>query len=57
MANIRTHETKQRSRGKPVKTYAVVYRTKVRTDDGRTVTRLRQESTVSRPQRRRVSRS
>ena len=29
MAYIRTHETKQRARGKPVKTYAVVYRAKV----------------------------
>jgi hypothetical protein len=32
MAYISTHETK-RSRGKPVKTYAVVYRTKERADD------------------------
>ena len=44
MAYIRSHETKQRTRGKTVKTYAVVYRAKVRTDDGRVVSRLRQES-------------
>ncbi len=44
MAYIRMHETKHRSRGKLVKTYAVVYRAKVRTDDGRIVTRLRQET-------------
>ena len=44
MAYIRSHETKQRARGKTVKTYAVVYRAKVRTDDGRVVSRLRQES-------------
>jgi hypothetical protein len=44
MAYIRTYETKQRSRGKPVKTYAVVYRATVRTDNGSTVTRLRQET-------------
>ena len=44
MAHIRTHETKERSRGRPVKSYAVVYRAKLRTDDGRVVTRLRQET-------------
>ena len=44
MAYIRSHETKQRARGKTVKTYAVVYRAKVRTDDGRVVSRLRQET-------------
>ena len=44
MAYIRSHETKQRARGKTVKTYAVVYRAKVRTDDGRMVSRLRQET-------------
>ena len=44
MAYIRTHETKQRARGKPVKTYAMVYRAKLRTDDGRMATRLRQET-------------
>jgi integrase len=44
MACIRTHETKQRSRGKVVKRYEVVYRAKARTDDGRVVSRLRQES-------------
>ena len=44
MAYIRTHETKHRARGKAVKTYAVVYRSKVRTDDGRVVSRLRQET-------------
>ena len=47
MAYIRTHETKQRARGKTVKTYAVVYRAKVRTDDGRVVSRLRQETHAS----------
>jgi integrase len=49
MAYIRSHETKQRARGKTVKTYAVVYRAKVRTDDGRVVSRLRQESHALRP--------
>ena len=44
MAYIRTHETKQRTRGKTVKTYAVVYRAKVRTNDGRIESKLRQES-------------
>ena len=44
MAYIRSHETKQRARGKTVKTYAVVYRAKVRTDNGRVVARLRQET-------------
>ena len=44
MAYIRTHETKQRAHGKPVKSYAMVYRAKLRTDDGRMVTRLRQET-------------
>ena len=44
IAYIRSHETKQRARGKTVKTYAVVYRAKVRTDDGRVVSRLRQET-------------
>lgn len=44
MAYIRSHETKQRARGKTVKTYAVVYRAKVRSDDGRVVSRLRQET-------------
>ena len=43
MAYIRTHETKQRARVKVVKRYEVVYRAKVRTDDGRVVSRLRQE--------------
>jgi len=33
-----------RSRGKPVKTYDVVYRATVRTKDGRPVTRPRQET-------------
>ena len=47
MAYIRSHETKQRARGKTVKTYAVVYRAKVRTDDGRVVSRLRQETHAS----------
>ena len=49
MAYIRTHETKQRARGKTVKTYAVVYRAKVRTDDGRVVSRLRRKPTPPRP--------
>ncbi len=35
MAYIRSHETKQRARGKAVKTYAVVYRAKVRTEEPR----------------------
>lgn len=48
MAYISTHETKQRSRGKPVKTYAVVYRAKVRTDDGRIIDRLRHETHAQR---------
>lgn len=47
MAYIRCHETKQRARGKTVKTYAVVYRAKVRTGDGRMVSRLRQETHAS----------
>ena len=37
MACIRTHETKQHSRGKVVKRYEVVYRAKARTDAGRVV--------------------
>ncbi|UCZ61465.1 tyrosine-type recombinase/integrase [Mycolicibacterium phocaicum] len=44
MAYVRTHDTKATARGKVVKRYEVVYRAKVRTDDGRTVTRLRQET-------------
>jgi integrase len=48
MAYVRVHETKQRSRGKPIRTYAVVYRAKERTDDGRIVTRLRQETHATR---------
>lgn len=47
MAYIRSHETKQRARGKTVKTYAVVYRAKLRIDDGRVVSRLRQETHAS----------
>lgn len=37
MAYIRTHDTKQTSRGKVVKRYEVVYRAKVREHDGRDV--------------------
>ena len=44
MAYIRAHETKQRARGKVVKRYEVVYRARSSTDDGRVVSRLRQES-------------
>jgi integrase len=47
MAYIRTHDTKQTSRGKMVKRYEVVYRAKVR-EYGRTVTRLRQETYTTR---------
>lgn len=44
MAYVRAHDTKQTARGRIVKRYEVVYRAKVRTDDGRVVTRLRQET-------------
>ncbi len=44
MAYVRKHETKTVERGKVKYRYEVVYRAKVRTDDGRTVTRLRQET-------------
>jgi integrase len=44
MAYVRAHDTKANARGRIVKRYEVVYRAKVRTDDGRTVTRLRQEA-------------
>lgn len=44
MAYVRAHDTKANARGRVVKRYEVVYRAKVRTDDGRTVTRLRQET-------------
>lgn len=44
MAYVRKHETKQTVRGKVVYRYEVVYRARVRTDDGRVVTRLRQET-------------
>ncbi|MDT5400050.1 MAG: hypothetical protein QOK33_3281 [Mycobacterium sp.] len=44
MAYVRAHDTKANARGRVVKRYEVVYQAKVRTDDGRTVTRLRQET-------------
>jgi hypothetical protein len=47
VAYIRTHDTKQTSRGKVVKRYEVVYRAKVR-EHGRAVTRLRQETYITR---------
>jgi len=47
MAYIRTHDTKQTSRGKVVKRYEVVYRAKVR-EHGQAVTRLRQETYTTR---------
>jgi integrase len=47
VAYIRTHDTKQASRGKVVKRYEVVYRAKVR-EYGQTVTRLRQETYTTR---------
>ncbi len=48
MAYIRTHETKQTSRGKVVKRYEVVNRCRVRDKDGSVVMRLRQESHATR---------
>jgi integrase len=47
MAYIRTHDTKQTSRGKVVKRYEVVYRAKVR-ERGQAATRLRQETYTTR---------
>lgn len=44
MAYVREHETTRTARGRVVNRYEVVYRAKVRTDDGRVVTRLRQET-------------
>jgi hypothetical protein len=44
MAYVRAHDTKANARGRVVKRYEVIYRAKVRTEDGRTVTRLRQET-------------
>jgi integrase len=44
MAYVRAHDTKANARGRVVKRYEVVYRAKVRTEDGRTVSRLRQET-------------
>lgn len=44
MAYVRAHDTTRTERGRVVKRYEVVYRAKVRTDDGRTVTKLRQET-------------
>ena len=44
MAYVREHETTKSARGRVVKRYEVVYRAKVRTDDGKIVTRLRQET-------------
>jgi hypothetical protein len=44
MAYVRAHDTKANARGRVVKRYEVVYRAKVRTDDGRIETRLRQET-------------
>lgn len=44
MAYVRVHDTSQSARGRVVKRYEVVYRAKVRTEDGRIVTRLRQET-------------
>ncbi|MDT5113017.1 MAG: hypothetical protein QOE20_4907 [Mycobacterium sp.] len=44
MAYVRAHDTKANARGRVVKRYEVVYRVKVRTEEGRTVTRLRQET-------------
>jgi hypothetical protein len=41
---VRAHDTKANARGRVVKRYEVVYRAKVRADDSRTVTRLRQET-------------
>jgi hypothetical protein len=56
MAYVRAHDTKANARGRVVKRYEVVYQAKVRTDDGRTVTRLRQETTRPRqPPRQRLS--
>ena len=47
MAYVRTHDTKQTSRGKVVKRCEVVYRAKVR-EHGQAVTRLRQETYTTR---------
>ena len=49
MAYIRTDETKQRARGKVVKTYAGAVPRKIGTDDGRVVSRLRKATTPPRP--------
>ena len=49
MAYIRTHETKQRARGKVVKRYEVVYRAKVRTDDDASSPGCARKPTSQRP--------
>jgi hypothetical protein len=41
MAYVRTHETKQKRKGKPIKTYAVIWREPVRDDFGLPTGQLR----------------
>jgi hypothetical protein len=55
MVYVRAHDTTANARGRVVKRYEVVYRAKARTDDGRTITRLRQEPTRPRQPPRRAA--